>query len=110
VARVLLVTGDLLFGSKLDGALRAAGYEVTVAGPAAALECAAAADVLVLDLQADGLDLAALAGSGPRTLGYYSHVDADVRDAALAAGIERAVPRSRMNREAGDLVAGLLAG
>ena len=109
MARVLLVTGDLLFGSKLEAALRAAGHEVVIAAPQAAVGAAADAEVLVADLQADGIDTGALAGAGPRTLGFHSHVDPGVRDAALAAGFDRAVPRSRMNREAAQLVAELLA-
>ena len=37
---------------------------------------------------------------GTRTLaGFYSHVDVDVRERALAAGFDLVVPRSRINRE-----------
>ena len=42
-------------------------------------------------------------------LGYYSHVDAETRAAAEAAGVDLVVPRSRMARELPDLVQGLLA-
>ena len=42
-------------------------------------------------------------------LGFYAHVEQDVRRAAEAAGFTRVVPRSRMAREAPALVAGLLA-
>ena len=38
------------------------------------------------------------------TLGFYSHVEQDVRRAAEAAGFTRVVPRSRMAREAAALV------
>src|ERR687898_899597 len=34
-----------------------------------------------------------------KTLAFYSHVDADVRRRALAAGFDLVVPRSRMARE-----------
>jgi hypothetical protein len=42
-------------------------------------------------------------------LGYYSHVDAETKARAEAAGLAKVVPRSRMSRELPDLVAALLA-
>jgi hypothetical protein len=101
VARIALLCPDLLFGSKLQGALRAAGHE-----PVAADE---EADVLVVDLTDDPdarIEQSARAGA-PR-LGFYSHVEQDVRQRAEAAGFDRVVPRSRMAREAPALVESLL--
>ena len=46
---------------------------------------------------------------GTRTLGFYSHVEADVRGRAEAAGFDLVVPRSRMAREGASLVPRLLA-
>ena len=43
------------------------------------------------------------------SLGFYSHVEQDVRQAAEAAGYDLVVPRSRMNREGAALVERLLA-
>jgi hypothetical protein len=108
MARVALLCPDLLFGSKVQGALTAAGHDVVpVSSPAEAGD----ADVLVVDLTADANDriegVRALAG-GPPTLGFYSHVEQDVRTAADAAGFTRVVPRSRMNREGPALVESLL--
>jgi hypothetical protein len=90
VARVALLCPDLLFGSKLQGALRAAGHEPVAAGEEAdaRIEQSAGAQV-------------------PR-LAFYSHVEQDVRRRAEAAGIDRVVPRSRMAREAAALVESLL--
>ena len=48
------------------------------------------------------------AGAGVPRLGFYSHVEQDVRQRAEAAGFERVVPRSRMAREAAALVESLL--
>jgi hypothetical protein len=45
---------------------------------------------------------------GKRTLGFYSHVEADVPKRAEQAGFDLVVPRSRMNREGAALVEGLL--
>jgi hypothetical protein len=101
VARVALLCPDLLFGSKLQGALRAAGHEPVAAGEAA--------DVLVVDLtdDADARIQQAAAAGVPR-LAFYSHVEQDVRRRAEEAGIERVVPRSRMAREAAALVESML--
>jgi hypothetical protein len=101
VARVALLCPDLLFGSKLHGALRAAGHE-----PVAADE---EADVLVVDLTDDAdARIAQAAGAAMPRLAFYSHVEQDVRRRAEAAGIERVVPRSRMAREAAALVDSML--
>jgi hypothetical protein len=94
VARVGLHCRDLLFGSKVEGALRAAGHDVE--------RGAATADVLVVDLTDPDVPWPEAAG-GPR-LGFYSHVDQETRRRAEEAGFDLVVPRSRMNREAAALV------
>jgi hypothetical protein len=96
VARIALVCPDLLFGSKVEGALRAAGHEV-VRGTDG--------DVVVVDLTQGEVPAPP---EGAPTLGFYSHVEQDIRRAAEAAGYDLVVPRSRMNREAAALVEGLL--
>jgi hypothetical protein len=48
--------------------------------------------------------------SGVPVLGYYSHVEPGVRELAEAEGFDMVVPRSRMAREAAQLVAGLTGG
>jgi hypothetical protein len=102
VARVALLCPDLLFGSKVQGALRAAGHDVVAAD--------APADLLVVDLTADVEQrLGAVREARAPTLGFYSHVEQDVRRRADEAGITRVVPRSRMAREGPALVEQLLA-
>jgi hypothetical protein len=102
VARIALLCPDLLFGSKVQGALRAAGHDVVAPD-------APAADILVVDLTADVEErLGAVRAANVPTLGFYSHVEQDVRRSAEAAGIDRVVPRSRMAREAAELVERLL--
>jgi hypothetical protein len=39
-----------------------------------------------------------------RTLGFFAHVQPEVRERALAAGFDQVVPRSRMAREGPALV------
>ena len=43
-------------------------------------------------------------------LGFYSHVEQDVRRRAEEAGFDRVVPRSRMAREPAVLVEALVEG
>jgi nucleoside-diphosphate-sugar epimerase len=109
VARVVAFVPDLLFGSNVVGALRAAGHQVRLV---ATLEDVSLGDaeVLVIDLTDDATAriaaaLQALARAGQlRTLAFFSHVETDVREAARAAGFDLVVPRSRMARAAGELV------
>jgi hypothetical protein len=105
VPRVHVLTDDLLFGSRLQGDLGAAGYEVAL-GPAADRT----ADAIVADLTHDAdTRIAALAPPRPPVLAYFAHVEPGVRERALEAGIELVVPRSRIAREGPALLAGLLA-
>jgi CheY-like chemotaxis protein len=112
--RVVAVFDDLLLGSNVLGMLRAAGHEAALEGGADAHPDGCA--VLVVDLTAgsfDGVGLVErLRADGElgetRTLGVYSHVDADTRERALEAGFDLVVPRSRMAREGPALVERLL--
>ena len=106
MARVVAVAADLLLGSKVEAMLRAAGHDVTLS-PALAQAPLDDADLLVADLDAE--DPEALAELDIPVLGYYSHVNTDTKQAADAAGIDLAVPRSRMARELPQLVDKLLA-
>lgn len=98
MARVALHSPDLLFGSKVEGALRAAGHEVVRSGDA---------DAAVVDLTEGDVPAPP---EGVPTVAYYLHTDQDTRQRAEAAGYDLVVPRSRMNREAAALVERLLAG
>ena len=102
MSRVALLCPDLLFGSKLQSALAAAGHEVVEPG--------GRADLLVVDLTADVDErIEEAKASGLPTLAFYAHVEQDVRRRAEESGIDRVVPRSRMAREAAALVDSLLA-
>jgi DNA-binding response OmpR family regulator len=117
VARVALLCPDLLFGSKVEGGLRAAGHEVERHDDADAARAAApGAEILVVDLTDDRFDGPALVQAmrmdseldDVPVLGFYSHVDSDTRVRAEEAGFDRVVPRSRMAREMAALVEGML--
>jgi len=116
VARVAALIPDLLFGSKVQAALEAAGHEVDLlASEPDAWDEIGGTDVLVVDLTTDAVDGISLVESlaiggelhGVRTLGFFAHVEPDVRERALAAGFDQVVPRSRMHREGAALVTAL---
>jgi hypothetical protein len=65
-------------------------------------------NLLVADLDVENPE--ALVGLGVPVLGYYSHVNAETRAAAEAAGVDLVVPRSRLAREMPQLVERLLEG
>lgn len=112
MARVVAFIPDLLFGSNVLGALRAAGHEVALVGDEDALERELpGADVMIVDLTVDAASRITLQRPpGVRALAFYSHVEADVREAAEQAGFDLVVPRSRMAREGPVLVDRLSAG
>lgn len=105
MARVVAVAPDLLLGSKVEATLSAAGHTVTLSAALAGAPLGEA-ELLVADL--DAVSVEALAGVGVPVLGYYSHVNAETKRAADAAGIDLAVPRSRLARELPELVERLL--
>ena len=108
MARVVAHLPDLLFGSKVHGMLVAGGHDVQAAGSAPEVP---AGDLLVLDLCEDSASRLAQFGpaiAATRTLAFYLHTDVETRTAALAAGCDLVVPRSRMAREGATLVDGLL--
>ena len=105
MARVVSVADDLMLASRVDATLTAAGHHVILARSPqeATLD---QAELIVADLDAASPE--ALAGLGVPVLGYYSHVDAETRKRAEAAGVDLVVPRSRMSRELPALVERLL--
>lgn len=105
MARVVAVAADLMLGSKVEATLTAAGHEVTLS-PSLQEAPLDEVDLIVADLEAENPE--ALVGLGVPVLGYYSHVQAETRAAAEAAGVDLAVPRSRLAREMPDLVKRLL--
>jgi hypothetical protein len=116
MARAVAFIPDLLFGSQVQGALGMAGHEVKLVTEVSRVrEALGDAAVLIVDLtkeDPDGVSLVkALADEGrlqhTRTLGFYSHVDAHVRERAQQAGFDLVVPRSRMAREGAQLLDGL---
>jgi DNA-binding response OmpR family regulator len=116
MAEIALLCSDLLFGSKVEGGLAAAGHDVQrFDAEDEARQACDWADVLVVDLTTDDFDGATLVESmrmggelaHTRTLGFYSHVEHKTKERAQEAGFDLVVPRSRMARDMAGLVLGL---
>jgi DNA-binding NarL/FixJ family response regulator len=116
MARVVAFIPDLLFGSRVQADLLANDHEVELVAKQEAVSAAlSGADVVIVDLtdepsrRAELVESLSADGSldGIRTLAFYSHVDAEARHRAERAGFDLVVPRSRMAREGGALIAGL---
>jgi hypothetical protein len=115
LARVVAFIPDLLFGSSVVGALSAAGHEPVLASNEEALrDTVADAQALVVDLTFDvpaRIELVrSVRPAGLKTLAFYSHVEADVRDQGREAGFDLVIPRSRMAREGVAVLDRLMAG
>jgi hypothetical protein len=116
MARVVAFIPDLLFGSSVVSALSAAGHEPVLAANEGALRNALPdAQALIIDLTFEVPQRIELVRSVPRpkrcrTLAFYSHVEADVRDQGREAGFDLVIPRSRMAREGVAVLDRLLVG
>ena len=113
MTRVVAFIPDLLFGSNVLGALRAAGHDPVLVSDSDGLgRELPGAQVLIIDLTADPMarieQVSRIPHQGVKTLGFYSHVEADVRALAEQAGLDLVIPRSRMAREGAALVSRLL--
>jgi hypothetical protein len=84
---------------------RLAGLDVTFVAAPDGLTAAGPDDLVVVDLSRPGV-LGALAGldSGPRTIGFGSHVDRELLDAARAVGCAEVMARSEFFRRARELL------
>jgi hypothetical protein len=107
VARVVAIAPDLMFASRIEATLGAAGHEVELASSVAEAPELEAADLLVVDLDREPAE--AVVGLGVPVLGFYAHLNVETREEAEAAGVDLVVPRSRMAREMPELAGRLLA-
>jgi hypothetical protein len=114
--RVLVVCSDLFFSSQVAGMVRQAGFE-----PVLEMQSARAAGMLathewmgvVIDVEASGLDLAAIiAGLGdpprPRAVAFGPHVHTARLDAAKAAGCDAILTRGQISSNPQGLRAAIL--
>jgi hypothetical protein len=106
VARIVAVAPDLMFASRIEATLAAAGHEVELSSSIAEARDLERTDLVVADLDREPPD--AIVGMGLPVLGFYSHTNVETRERAESAGVDVVVPRSRMAREMPDLVERLL--
>ena len=113
--RVLVVVSDLFFATRIDTTAKLLDVEaraVDVARAAAACR-ESAPDLVILDLHGPG-DPLALARTlkadattkAIQVVGFYSHVDGAMRQAALEAGIDRVMPRSAFTAKLAEILGG----
>jgi hypothetical protein len=107
VARILAVAPDLMFASRIEATLGAAGHTVQLTNGIGEESTLDGVDLLVVDLDTVPADGAV--GNGIPVLGFYAHLNVETRQGAEAAGVDLVVPRSRMAREMPELVDRVLA-
>jgi hypothetical protein len=107
VARILAVAPDLMFGSRIEATLGAAGHVVQLTNVVGEKPGPEGVDLVVVDL--DSVPVDGVVGNGVPVLGFYAHLNVETRESAEAAGVDLVVPRSRMAREMPDLVGRLVA-
>ena len=100
--RVLILCDDLIFTSKIAATARAHGLDASVARTQEALVAKLAADpaaCVIVDLHNVTLNWASLFAMlgepRPRFVGFGSHVDKSVLEAARSAGCDLVMPRSQ---------------
>jgi hypothetical protein len=111
--RIAVVGGDLMARSRIEAAATANSLDVQRLSQddLGSLAEAPAVELVILDLDSGGRELigawASVAGqSGPRAIGYFSHVDAGLGDHARSKGVE-ALPRGRFWRSLDEILAAL---
>jgi PleD family two-component response regulator len=115
--RVLAAVDDIFFASKIRGAAESLGVEYDSARTVeSAIDKAKAnvPNVLIADLHSQRCNPFALAESfkGDAELrdiplvGFFSHVQTEVRERALAAGYDRVLPRSAFTLRLPEILTG----
>lgn len=108
----LLVTGDLIFSTKITGTARLLGLDVRVVNSAPAAldrirtnspQCILL-DLSVSSLTSDLIREIVLAASGKPVVAFGSHVDTARLESARDAGCTDVMPRSRFSAELPELL------
>jgi hypothetical protein len=107
VARILAIAPDLMFASRIEATLGAAGHAVQLTNGVGEEPGLDGVDLMVVDL--DSVPVDGVVGNGVPVLGFYAHLNIETRESAEVAGVDLVVPRSRMAREMPELVGRLLA-
>jgi PleD family two-component response regulator len=119
MARVLAAVEDIFFAAKIRAAAEAAGVEVAFPRSDRAFNESAANDapaLVVCDLQSQRHDPFALAAAfksderlkGVPLVGFFSHVETELKRRAEAAGFDHVLPRSAFSQRLPDILLGKL--
>jgi DNA-binding NarL/FixJ family response regulator len=97
---VVLFVNDLMDRSKLSGVFDGARFGRQPSD-------ADGAELVIVDLTRFGESVAEIRAAAPdaRIVGYGPHVDTEAADAAITAGADAALPRSRFFRDPGATAA-----
>jgi CheY-like chemotaxis protein len=112
---VVLLSGDLMGASRVEGAARLSGVEFRVVGSVdAAIDCCAAQSVslVMVDLATSGLDVSALverlkisSRRAPAVVAFGPHVQKAALDAAQEAGCDQVLSRGQFMSQASAIIA-----
>jgi PleD family two-component response regulator len=114
---VIAVVTDMFFASKIRAAAEALHVEVRFVRTPEQLRSEVAhesPDLILVDLQAEKLDPLALPqlikeqenGESVQLLGFLSHVENELQQAAVRAGYDKVIPRSVFSRDLGAILRG----
>jgi CheY-like chemotaxis protein len=114
---VIAIVDDLFFASKIRGTAEQVGVRVQFARSIdAAMQKASndPADLIIADLNASCCDVVELARTlkadaslaGVPLLGFFSHVQVELQQAAIAAGFDRVLPRSAFTKNLAEILTG----
>ena len=112
---ILSLVPDLFFASKINTAATHLGVTIHATTPERLVADARARhpDLIIVDLHTPGGVLDAVrelkrdpALANTRVIGFYSHVEAQMRAAALEAGVDEPMPRSAFTVKLAALLAG----
>jgi len=113
LTKLLVAVRDLFFAERLGNGLRALGYKPEVVD--LSLESAPSVPpgtaLAVVDLEAGEAGLSVIRGAraaGVPSLAFGPHTDLALRQAALEAGANRVVAKSKLTSSLAELVADLL--
>src|SRR5215204_7323552 len=117
--RVIAAVSDMLFASKIRGTAEHLNVTVDFARTDAGLFDSAKAEVpalIILDLHDTRLDPFALAARlkadeqlrAVPLVGFFSHVETELRRRAIEAGVDHILPRSVFTRRLAEILSGEL--
>lgn len=104
---VIVVVDDMFFASKIRAVAEAVGVEVSFPrSKEAVIEKAREARLVIADLHNQKIDAVELARelSGVKLLGFFSHVETELRQKALEAGYDSVIPRSVFARDLAEIL------